>query len=99
MPFAIRFTDRDGVREMKKALRAEHLEYVESNRSRIIVSGGTFPDGDDFPVGGIIILDVDTRAEAVEYIENDPFFVHGIFSEYLVERFVKFIFDGKRAAG
>lgn len=98
MPFAIRFTDDEGVLEKKRALRAEHLEYVTSNMSRIIVSGGIFPDDDDFPIGGLIILDVETRQAAVDYIENDPFFVNGIFSTYLIERFTKFIFDGQRAS-
>ena len=44
----------------------------------------------------LIILDVDRREDAVGYIENDPFFLNGIFSRYVITRWMKFIFDHKR---
>lgn len=98
MPYTIRFLDDEGVLERKKALRPDHLAYVTANTHRIIASGGIFPDDDDFPIGGLIILDTEIRQEAVDYIENDPFFLHGIFTRYTVDRFKKFVFDGRRVA-
>lgn len=96
MPYAIMFTDDPGVLEKKKAMRPIHVEYVTKNASRIIASGGFFPDDDDFPNGGLILLDTDIRQEAVDYIENDPFFQNGIFSKYTLTKWRKFIFDHKR---
>jgi uncharacterized protein YciI len=97
MPYVINFIDAPSTtKERKSAIRATHIDYVMSNADRIIVSGGLFPDNDDFPNGGLIILDVDTRKEAVDYIENDPFFLSGIFTTYTIHRFRKFIFDHKR---
>lgn len=96
MPYVITFFDDPGVLEKKRELRAVHLEYVDKNSSRIIASGGFFPDDDDFPVGGLIILDTESRQGAVEYIENDPFYLHGIFSSYKIDRWKKFVFDHKR---
>ena len=96
MPFAISFTDAPGVIEKKKELRPIHVEYVLGKADQIITSGGYFPDDDDFPNGGLILLDVATRAEAVAYIENDPFFKNGIFTTYTIRRWKKFIFDHKR---
>ncbi|MFJ4066178.1 YciI family protein [Pseudomonas sp. NPDC089996] len=96
MPYVISFFDDPDVFEKKKELRAVHLEYVSANAGKIIASGGFFPDEDDFPVGGLIILDVENRQQAVEYIENDPFFVHRVFSDYKVDRWKKFVFDHKR---
>ena len=97
MPYVISFVDDPDVLEKKKQLRDTHLDYVKSNAHRIITSGGFFPDDDDFPNGGLIILDVETRREAVDYIENDPFFVSGIFSEYTIRRWKKFVWDHKIA--
>ena len=97
MPFVVTFIDDPGVFEKKKQLRPIHLEYVMKNAHRIIASGGFFPDDDDFPNGGLIMLDTDRRQEAVDYIENDPFFLNGIFSKYTVNRYRHFIFDHKRA--
>ncbi len=96
MPYIITFTDDPGVMERKKLHRPEHLEYVNKNAHRIIASGGLFPEGDDFPNGGLIILNTEVRQEAIDYIENDPFFRHRMFSTYTVHRWKKFIFDHKR---
>jgi uncharacterized protein YciI len=97
MPYVIQFHDDADVREKKQAIRPIHIEYVMKNAHRIIASGGFFPDDDDFPTGGLIILDVETRKDAVDYIENDPFFLNGVFSRYRIDRWKKFIFDHKRA--
>lgn len=96
MPYVITFVDDPDVREKKTQFRPIHIEHVERNAHRIIASGGFFPDDDDFPNGGLIILDVASREEAVRYIESDPFFINGIFSTYTIKRFKKFIFDHKR---
>lgn len=99
MAYVITFLDGPGIAEKKKQLRQVHLDYVAKNASRIIASGGFFPDDDDFPNGGLIILDTETRQDAIDYIENDPFFLNGIFTDYKVNRWRKFIFDGRRVAG
>jgi uncharacterized protein len=96
MPYVIMFLDDPGVSEKKKQLRPVHLEYVTKNAYRIIASGGLFPEDDDFPNGGLVLLDTDDQQEAVGYIENDPFFIEGIFSKYKIHRWRKFIFDYKR---
>ncbi|YCI07028.1 YciI family protein (plasmid) [Ensifer sp. D2-11] len=96
MPYVIMFHDDPGVLDRKKELRAVHLEYVNKNAPRIIASGGLFPEEDDFPIGGLIILDTDARQDAIDYIENDPFFLNGIFTHYTVDRWRKFVFDHKR---
>ncbi len=96
MPYVIQFLDDANVREKKQTVRPIHIEYVMKNAHRIITSGGFFPDDDDFPTGGLIILDVETRKEAIDYIENDPFYLNGIFSQYRISRWKKFIFDHKR---
>lgn len=97
MPFIIQFSDSPKTtRERKSDVRPAHLEYIMGNAHRIIASGGFFPDDDDFPNGGLIILDVETRAEAVDYIENDPFFINGLFRTYTITRWKKFIFNHQR---
>jgi len=96
MPYVITFVDDPDVREKKRQVRPIHIEHVERNAYRIICSGGFFPEDDDFPNGGLIILDVENREEAVRYIESDPFFTNGIFSKYTITKWRKFIFDHKR---
>ncbi|KQS59491.1 hypothetical protein ASG39_19165 [Rhizobium sp. Leaf371] len=95
MAYAITFTDDMGVLERKKEIRQTHIDYVMQNAHRIIASGGFFPDEDDFPNGGLILLDTDVRQEAIDYIENDPFFREAIFTKYTIRRWKKFVFDHK----
>lgn len=100
MPYVITFVDAPGTDRAKKSrVRPTHIDYVSRNQNRIIASGGLFPDDDDFPNGGLIILDAASRREAVDYIENDPFFLNGIFSSYTIHRWKKFIFDHQRVPG
>ncbi|CAN7350531.1 YciI family protein [Variovorax sp. LjRoot178] len=97
MAYVITFVDDPHTdREKKSRVRSTHVDYVTRNAERIIASGGLFPEDDDFPNGGLIILDVENRKDAVAYIENDPFFLNGIFSTYTIHRWRKFIFDHQR---
>jgi uncharacterized protein len=96
MPYVIKFIADEGTTERRKKIRPVHLEYVIANAHRIIASGGLFAEDDNFPNGGLIILDTDSKQEAIDYIENDPFYLNKIFTTYTLNRFKKAIFDYKR---
>ena len=100
MPYVITFVDDPGTdRERKASIRQTHIDHVMRNAHRIIASGGFFPDDGDFPNGGLIILDVDRRQDAVDHINSDPWFVNRIFTTYTIRRFKKFIVDHQRVIG
>ncbi|GIF43787.1 hypothetical protein Axi01nite_80980 [Actinoplanes xinjiangensis] len=57
------------------AARADHLAFVdELEKTGYAVTAGRM----DPPTGGIILLDVDTEAEAHELIAKDPYVVRGL---------------------
>jgi uncharacterized protein YciI len=57
------------------AARADHLDFIaELERDGYAVTAGRI----DPPTGGIILLDVDTEAEAQELIARDPYVVRGL---------------------
>ena len=70
----------------------EFLQQVVSG----IASGGIFSDDGKNPTGGLVILDTDSKDEAIAWIESDPFFLNKIFTSYTVHRWTKAIFDHKR---
>ncbi|MEU4156175.1 YciI family protein [Actinoplanes sp. NPDC026670] len=57
------------------AARADHLAFVdELEKTGYAVTAGRM----DPPTGGIILLDVDTEAEAQELMATDPYVVRGL---------------------
>jgi uncharacterized protein YciI len=59
------------------AARADHLAFVaELEKGGFAVTAGRI----DPPTGGIILLDVDTEAEARELIARDPYVQRGLAS-------------------
>lgn len=57
------------------AARADHLAFVdELERTGYAVTAGRL----DPPTGGIILLDVDTEAEAHQVMAADPYVVRGL---------------------
>ncbi|SFF67300.1 Uncharacterized conserved protein YciI, contains a putative active-site phosphohistidine [Actinoplanes philippinensis] len=59
------------------AARADHLAFVdELEKTGYAVTAGRM----DPPTGGIILLDVDTEAEAHEVMATDPYVVRGLAS-------------------
>jgi len=58
-------------------IRDEHLSFVAGLEERgLVVAAGR----QDPPVGGIILLDVATEAEAVDLISADPYVREGVAS-------------------
>lgn len=76
-------------------LRTEHLEahlaYAETILDRIAV-GGPLREGDTF-FGSLIVLRVDSEAEARAILEADPYFKAGVWGEIEIRPFRAVIGD------
>ena len=68
------FEDSDGMLEIRRKHGAEHLAYLDANKSKILVGGGLRPAPGEPFVGGLWVLEVVDRDEAVRLIENDPYY-------------------------
>jgi uncharacterized protein YciI len=69
------FTDTPSMLDIRKERQDLHLDYLRRNASEIRIAGGCWEaPGGDF-VGGLWVLEVDSRERAVELIENDPYYV------------------------
>jgi len=58
---------------------AEHLEYMtELSRQGVLFASGPFLGANGAPTGdGVSIFNTATAAEARQFAERDPFYVHG----------------------
>ena len=56
----------------------DHLAYLAANKSTILLAGGLKPEPGGPFEGGLWILEVADRKEAMACVENDPFFKAGL---------------------
>jgi uncharacterized protein YciI len=94
--FVITTYDKPDHKHVRDAIRQRHLEYLEANVKKMIAGGGFFNDDGTAVIGGLIIVDVDTRAEAEAFIEDDPFTAGNLFERVEITRWKSSFFDYKR---
>ena len=96
MPYMIATYDKPGHEHVRDATRAKHLEYLEANVERMIAGGGFLNDEGTSVIGGLILVDVDTRAEAEAFIADDPFTAADLFERVELVRWRQSFLDFKR---
>jgi len=68
------FEDSADMLAVRQRHDAEHLAYLDANKDKILIGGGLrCAPGEPF-VGGLWVLDVADRAEAIGLIESDPYY-------------------------
>lgn len=71
------FTDTPAMLAVRAQWGQAHLDYLAQHLDAIVLAGGCrHEEGGDY-IGGLWVLEVPSRARAVELIEQDPYFVHG----------------------
>lgn len=75
----------DGAK-LRPSVRPRHLAYVGPvAKSGKMVIGGPFTDGS----GSLIIVDMDSESEVLEFSRNDPYVREGVFERVEVKPFRK----------
>jgi len=95
MPYFIETFDKPGSQALRQALRDEHLEYLKEKPELLLACGAKLEDDGSGGTGGVYIVDVDTRAEAEQFIAADPFTKGGLFERTTITRWRKAYLDGK----
>lgn len=67
---------------IRKNHHQAHFDYLSAHSDRILIGGGLRPDPDEWYCGGLWVLEVATRDEAVTLVENDPYFTLGLRKNY-----------------
>lgn len=87
--------DKPGCAELRSQLRPAHLDYLETHKALLLACGAKLDDAGDLASGGVYLLDVASRAEAEEFIRNDPFHKGDLFREVFVTQWRKAYLDGR----
>ncbi|MGH2375763.1 MAG: YciI family protein [bacterium] len=76
------FEDNEGLDSIRKAHASAHFEYLSANRDKIVIAGGLRPAPGEWYSGGLWVLEVDSKNEAVRLVEGDPYFLLGLRKSY-----------------
>lgn len=78
MLFVIRFADISDSREIRQRYLDAHLAWLDRRRQTILVAGSLRETPESNPVGGLWVVEADSREAARELFETDPFWIHGL---------------------
>ncbi|MEM6462024.1 MAG: YciI family protein [Pseudomonadota bacterium] len=87
MAFHIYCIDDPAKSDLRLETRPEHLRYMIAHKDRILFGGPIKNEPDGPTVGSAFALGYETRAEVDSFLENEPYFLAGLF-ESVVVRFI-----------
>ena len=76
------FDDDPDAADVRRNHQADHFAYLDQHRDVIILAGGLRPAPGEWYCGGLWIMEVDGRDEAVRLCEDDPYFRLGLRRGY-----------------
>ena len=81
--------DRLGALEVRLQNRAAHLAHIE--QSGIVEMAGPFLDADGGMTGSLIVLTVNSLAEAEDWAAADPYALAGLFQSVTIREWKKVV--------
>jgi uncharacterized protein YciI len=82
----------------EKGLQA-HLDYLQSQKGILVLSGATLTDDSKEFIGSLLIVNVGSRAEAKAFVDGDPFTKAGMFKSATITRMRKGQWNPQAAEG
>ena len=89
MLFIARFTDKPNIAaEREKHLKA-HFAWLDKNKDKVLLAGSLRPDVGGASLGGLWIIEANSKAEAEQVYQTDPFFANGLRANVELYHYVK----------
>jgi uncharacterized protein YciI len=93
MPFMIDATDKPKSEALRRDTRPEHLAFLEHSLPKLLACGAKLRDDGETAWGSFYIVDVEDRASAEAFINDDPFSKAGLFETVAISRWRKGFFN------
>jgi uncharacterized protein YciI len=65
---------------IRKVVRAAHLQYIIAHRAEIAFGGALLSDENGRFAGMMVVLNVESREQAVEFVVSEPYCRAGLFT-------------------
>ena len=92
MFFIVLTTDKPDSAQVRADNRPEHIAYLESFGEKLVAGGATLSDDGESMTGSFLLIDVEDRAAAEDFANNDPFAKAGLFAKTEIRRWRKVFF-------
>ena len=79
MAYLVRCLYRDGGDRDRLAIRADHIRHMLAWLPRTVFGSAMVDDRTARPLGMVVALDVESRADAERFIESEPYHRAGLF--------------------
>lgn len=89
MLFIARFHDKPDIAERRAELLDEHFAWLDANKDRVLLAGAVKTDVDGQSLGGLWIIEADSKADVESVYQGDPFFANGLRSKVEIFLYVK----------
>lgn len=89
MLFVARFTDKPDIAERRAELLQEHFAWLATNDDKVLIAGSMRSDVGGDALGGLWIIEANSKSEAEQVYQTDPFFANGLRAKVEVFHYVK----------
>jgi len=80
--FAVLFTDRPDLGELRAQHLQAHIEWLERNKDVIPVGGSLRQELGQVPRGGLWISEANSKNQLEDLLKTDPFYIAGLRQSY-----------------
>jgi len=80
MLFAVRFQDDPAKHETRSGYLRAHIEWLDQNADQVLVGGSLRVALDETPVGGLWVVNAESKEAVEQLIKTDPFWIQGLRS-------------------
>jgi uncharacterized protein YciI len=95
MPWLIGFEDEPSRVDLRRTHTHLHAAYVRSIAQHFVCTGAMRDTPEGTQTGGMWVLDVPTREEAVALFQGDPFFKEGLRANVRVQHWTTGLWEGR----
>lgn len=88
MLFVARFTDKPGIDERRAELLQDHFDWL-ANNEKVLLAGALRAEADGPSLGGLWIIEADSKSAAEAVYQTDPFFANGLREKVELYHYVK----------
>ncbi len=84
MLFAVYLSDRPDKHVVRRQHMQAHLDWLKKHEDRILVGGSLKENVNDNPVGGLWIIEAESKSEIEALIQRDLFWSNGLRKDYKI---------------